>query len=385
MPTERNAPLQFSDRATLDTKTKRVVSMRDGVLEYLGAELGREPEDAVFTVYRSPATVANAAMKTTGLPIVDGHVSTQEPAPDTGSYITDSLLVEQLDEALDATLAAAHTAEVTQDLVASIQSGKREVSLGYTAELAEHHKYDFEQVNVEPHHLSAEESGRCGPSCSFVDHRKPVSIGDNTMVQKTNFPQAFLDENGEVNMQKIVEIASALPEAIKSVPVDKLQEVMPQLQELVSMASEGREQGADESTGDEETPAVEGDSGDYDEEGMEDKGMKDKAPEKEQGYTDAQVRKFADARVQAEVKRHASVIDKARRFLDESYDFTDKSTEQIMRDAVATETTESFEDSELPMAFKMLKPTQHRKEVETFGDRNPDAASKLSQLANEEL
>ena len=374
--------MYFTDRATLDTKTKRVISMRDGVLEYLGAEIGRQPEDAIFTIYRSPSTVANAAMRTNGIPIVDGHVPTNEPAPETGSYIVDSALVEHQDSATGATIAAAHTAEVTDDLVASIQSGKRQVSLGYTGELIEHPEYGLEQINIQPHHLSTEEAGRCGSSCSFIDHRAPNNHGESTMPAEAKngqpvIHQAFHDENGEVNMQAIVEIASSLPEAIKQVPLEKLQEVMPQLQELVAMSGAAQTQGEDSDYEDEE-------KGEEYDDANEEEHMADKAPEK-QGYTDAQVRKFVDAQVQAKVKEHAGVIQKARRFLDEQYDFTDKSTEQIMRDAVATETTESFSDHELPLAFKMLKPSQARKDVETFGDRNPDAASTFQTMADKEI
>lgn len=383
--------MYFEDRATLDTKTKRVISMRDGVLEYLGAELGKEPADAVFTVWRSPATLANAAMQMEGVPVVDGHVSTDGPAPETGSYVLDSQVLTHLDDATMATLVAGHHAEVTDELAASIEGGKRQVSLGYTAELVENEEHGLEQVNITPHHLATEQAGRCGPSCSFIDHRAPNGADEmpkDTTGDKSKMHQAFLDENGEVNMQQIVEIASKLPEAIKAVPVDKLQEVMPQLQELVSIAGTSSEEtGSEEQdTTDEDDPNEVTDPDDPDEEepmGDKDrKGKQDKAP---QGYTDEQVRKFADAQSQQAVKRHAEVIDKARYFLGEEYDFKDKSTEQIMRDAIATESSESFEDAELPMAFKILKPSQHRAEIESFGDRDPNTASKLDQIAEKEL
>lgn len=380
----------FHDRATLDVKTKRLIAMRDGVLEYLGEEIGRHPADQVFTVYRSPATLANAARHMDGLPIINGHVQPHGEPPESDSHILDTNVVDMRNEDTLTYVATAHNAQIDQVLDAAIESGRREVSVGYTGDLVEHEVYGLEQINIKPHHVAIEEAGRCGPECSFIDHRKPTVDGD-TMFRKNEQKkthQAFLDEDGNVNMQQIVEIASALPEAIKTVPVDKLQEVMPQLQELIALAQD---------VGSGESPSGEGDesttdtddipSDENEEEEMDDKAIKgkDKKPSDANGYTDAQVSKFVDTQVKQAVKNHAYVINKARNFLDESYDFADKSTEEIMRDAIATETTESFTDRELPLAFKMLVPSASREEVTSFGDRNPDQASKFETIADKEL
>ena len=37
--------LQFADRVEVDTQNKTAISVRDGVLEYMGSEIGMEPED----------------------------------------------------------------------------------------------------------------------------------------------------------------------------------------------------------------------------------------------------------------------------------------------------------------------------------------------------
>ena len=75
---------------------------------------------------------------------------------------------------------------------------------------------------------------------------------------------------------------------------------------------------------------------------------------------------FEDA-VSRALARHTEVIDKARNFLDASYKFPGKSSNQIMRDALATQYgRQQFTDSELPIAFKMLRiqPTG----LQNFGD-----------------
>jgi len=45
---------QFADTATYSDTERTAVSIRDGVLEYMGTEIGLEPPDKVFAVYRSP-------------------------------------------------------------------------------------------------------------------------------------------------------------------------------------------------------------------------------------------------------------------------------------------------------------------------------------------
>jgi hypothetical protein len=397
----------FHDRAILDMSTKRLVSMRDGVLEYLGREIGREPADKTFYVYRPPSALANAARKMDGLPILDGHVEPGQEPTECESYVLDTHVVEHRDDQRNATLAASHHAQVASDLQAAIESGKREVSLGYTADLVDTEK-GIEQINIQPFHLAAETEGRCGPACSFVDHRKPITGEDPMSLFKgkdkgsgqpqvfldksgevyMQLPKAFMDQEGQVNMQQIVEIASALPEAIKNIPVDKLQEVFPQLQELVKMAKENDPNMQGEEPEDEEEEER------YDSDGnpMTDKAkarayekLKDAQPQQQGKYTDAQVEKMVKDKVaqakQQAIKDHAYVIEKARKILDSSYDFTDKSTEQIMRDAIATQSIESYEDSELPLAFKMLQPPE-RSTVTNFGDRSAGGGSKFANDPN---
>ena len=99
---------QFADIATYSDTERTAVSVRDGVLEYLGAELGLEPADHVFNVYRSPATIANAAYAMAGIPLTGNHVSLDGPAPSDGKTLlpgTDyqcrcdyRLLIPEMDE-----------------------------------------------------------------------------------------------------------------------------------------------------------------------------------------------------------------------------------------------------------------------------------------------
>jgi hypothetical protein len=100
--------------------------------------------------------------------------------------------------------------------------------------------------------------------------------------------------------------------------------------------------------------------------GEEDKEEKDK-----EEFTDSAAFKDAVASaVKGEVKRYAEVVNKARNFVDADYDFADKSANQVMRDALVTQSTDKFEDSELPVAFKLLR--KPNTDYSQFGDTKPD-------------
>lgn len=173
--------------------------------------------------------------------------------------------------------------------------------------------------------------------------------------------KAFLDAEGAVSLEQIVEMATSLPEAIRKVPVDRLQEIMPALQEIMSYA---KEQGA--------MPEEEGET--MDEEKPDDVDEDETlADEDKPKFSDADFRKELDKQkakfADAEVKRYAEVVNKARNFLDSDYDFVDKTANEVMRDALATQSTDKFEDSELPVAFKMLRKADA--DYSKFGDSKP--------------
>ena len=343
---------QFADITTYSDTERTAVSIRDGVLEYLGAEIGLEPLDKVYTVYRSPATIANAAYAMAGIPLTGDHVSLDGPAPIDGGRVESSTVIDQIDEPTHSRLAVQNKLAVSDSLQITLKD-KRQLSLGYEADLVPHSKWDYEQVNIVPHHLAAVSDGRCGPLCSFLD-RKPE---EKNMPEKVKL---FLDAEGQVNLEQIVEIATALPEAIKKVPVDQLVKLMPAMQEIMAYAKEQGVVTEEDPTEGEEDMTDEGKTGE------EDKEEKDK-----EEFTDSAAFKDAVASaVKGEVKRYAEVVNKARNFLDADYDFSGKSANQVMADSLATQSTDKFEDSELPVAFKLLR--KPNTDYSQFGDTKPD-------------
>jgi hypothetical protein len=368
---------QFADLAVYSETARTAVSVRDGVIEYLGAELGLEPLDKVFTVYRSPATIANAAYAMAGIPLTDEHVSMEGPALDSGSRVESSVVIDQLDESTHSRLAV-QTKVAVNDTLQLLLKNKRQLSLGYEADLVPHSRWDFEQINIVPHHLAAVRAGRCGPLCSFIDRKPdtPVKPQEGDTMKPKKLIKAFTDAEGSVSLEQIVEIATALPEAIKKVPFDQLVKLMPAMQEIMSYAKEQGAMPADEGMEDEELTD-------------EEAAAKKEAPAAEEdkpkeNFADSKAFKDAVASaVKGEVKRYAEVVNKARNFVDAEYDFAGKTANAVMRDALATQSTDKFEDSELPVAFKLLR--KPNTDYSQFGDTKPDTGlmSRISETLGE--
>ena len=173
--------------------------------------------------------------------------------------------------------------------------------------------------------------------------------------------RAFTDEEGSVNLEQIVEIATALPEAIKKVPVDQLIKLMPAMQEIMAFA---KDQGALPA---EELEVEDEDTGTGSEEMNDGEGK-----EKKEVFADSA--KFKDAvasAVKGQVKHYAGVVNKARNFVDGDYNFAEKDANSIMRDALATQSPDKFEDSELSVAFKLLRKANT--DYSKFGDTMTDS------------
>jgi len=349
---------EFADYATYSSTDRTAVSVRDGVLEYLGVEIGVEPADKIFTIYRSPATIANAAYAMSGIPLTDEHISMVIDAPDTGSRVQDAVVIDQLDESTHSRLAVRNKLTVSDAMQVSL-SDKRQLSLGYSADLIPHQRWDYEQININPHHLAAVPAGRCGVLCSFIDRKLPTTEPEEGETMP-KMHKAFNDAEGAVSLEQVVEIATALPEAIRKVPVDKLSELVPVMQEIMSYMGD---QGVIEEVEVEET--------DEEAKGM-DATDTDKENDKED-FADSTEFKDAVAKIAgAEVKRYASVVTKARNFLDSDYDFTSKVANEVMRDALATQSSDKFEDAELSVAFKLLRKKESN--YQNFGDTVHEAS-----------
>jgi len=323
----------FFDAVTFDVEQKTAVSVRDGVLDYFGHELGLEPANKIFKVYRSPAQIATVAPLMAGIPLTNDHVDIGQPVPQSVGKVISAAVID-FTEGEASHLAIKNTLEVQSDFLATL-TDKRELSLGYEARLIEDDKYDFRQVDIRPHHLAVVDAGRCGSGCRFLD-RSPNN-GDNTMT---------LDE-----LIKVVEAMAAEVAELKKA--------------LAPAEDPAPEAGTDNATEEEEVKKEE----------EEAKKVKDSA---------ALEARFQDAVTKATTEQVATtlaIIDRARQFLPTDYKFADKSGNQIMRDAIATQHPDArFDDAELGVAFKLLR----QPETKPFADFGRGNMGKFAELKNKE-
>ena len=352
-----NKKMLFTDnvKITLDG-AKMAISVRDGVQEYAGIELGLEPYDKSFKVYRSPDTIKAIKDQLVGIPVTNGHVELEDIPPEKIiGFIDGSELVKYRNELLSSTIAIKNKVKLSDNMIQLLNS-KNQLSLGYFAETENHGSYDFEQVNIIPHHLAIVENGRCGTVCKFRDERKDMDPNELDNPEGTEITdedtvtteEEVTDAEMPVNLQRIAEVVNDLPEAVKLMSLTELEKLVPALELAINTARAATPNGqtALEGTESETLP----------EEGMEE--INDEAetitktdePAKAD-FKDSKA--FKDA-VMVVAGHRVDVILKAKKFLDENYDFK-KDTLTMMRDVLATQTKEKFKDEEVGVAFKMLK------------------------------
>lgn len=364
--------VSFTDTAVYDADRKKLVSVRDGVQMYYGFELGVEPREDKFQVFRAKDTIQNIVELMPGLPITLGHVPLGDQKPiDAIGKVLDAELVDGVDENTKSTVKIKNRVDMSEIPY------DNELSLGYYADLVPCELYDFEQVDIVPHHLAVVKRGRCGDVCKFTDQ------GDQDMHKKEELNKAFTDADGQVNMQQILELVADLPEAIKKMDIKSLGKFVPVLQRAMEAAGvmEAAEGGEEVAHGGDVPPA----DNPLEAEAPAAAAEVEDAPETEEEMKKkemADAKAFSDsvmAATKKETARYASVMVKAQGFLPKDYKFADKCSMDIMRDALALHHTEKFEDSELSTAFKLLKKTV---DYSQFGDSKPGS---LSQLKDKEI
>lgn len=351
----------FTDKVCFDAAKRYCASVRDGVQEYHASEFDMEG-DRMIRVYRSPETVADLADALNGLNVTDEHVELKEIEADSIiGNIFDSELMEHFDEETETTMLIRNGINLSDDMIELLKDGKRELSLGYRGDMIDSEIYDYEVVNIEPHHLALVDNARCGKACTFEDRGK-------TMKLKQLFADAGIieDEEGEsVNMQKVLELIKELPELVKTASLDEIKALVPILEDIMAKAKEGDQ--AVETEDDE--PEEEIEDAEEDEE--------DKVKMSDAAFADAVAKK---AHAMADAKM--AIIDKAKGFLDDGYDFRSKSDIQIMKDAIATQHNEEIADADLSMAFRLLKNATH---YDSFGARSAGSADPFLTTGEKEI
>lgn len=313
-----------------NTEKRTVISIRDGVQEYLGVELGIEPLDKVFKIYRSPETIRKLKDALVGIPLIENHIEPDGHIPDDikkGS-ILNSTEIENIDSSNNSTIAMQNEITLYKD---KLEFPYKQLSLGYKAKTLPSADYDFEQTEIMPHHLAIVEAGRCGDVCEFKDEKgvKPMDLNEL--------------------LAKLKEMLTNASDADKALVLEAMDGIMPKFETV-------------------------------DEDAMEKK-FEDAKKTAVSNFMDSKV--FKDAMLNYGNER-ASIVTKAKNFLDEKFDFKDKTNEAIMSAVVAAEyPNESFKDAEIGVAFKLLK--EREQTVHTQMVDFKDAKENIKKVFDEEM
>lgn len=324
--------ITYTDKQSLESK--KVISVRDGYQEYLGAEIGLEPMDKVFKIYRSPETIRELNDKLKDIPLTIEHLDDlDKKVPDTEKVgrIISSKIINSNTKDKDETINLEN--EIYTDENKLKYNQYKQLSLGYKATTLPHTKYDFEQIDIIPHHLAIVEKGRCGNGCKFLD--------------KEGVTEMTLEE-------LIAELKKKMGEAKdedKKKAMDKMADMFPKKEDT---KDEDIQKAKDEAK--EEAKKEYSDS------------LSKVKEEALKNFQDSEV--FKQAMLDAGNER-VGVISKAVNYLDKDYKFEDKQNLEIMKDALSAEyPNESFKDNEIGVAFKMLKEKQKVDEVINYNDND---------------
>lgn len=296
-----------------------VVSMRDGVYLYKGSEIGLGDANT-YKVYRSPETVKKIDL--TGVPLTLGHITDYESKFVAHGSVRDNKIIEKKNDAVKQSIEIHNKIKACPELKKAVDEGIKELSLGYEVTQIDKRDdkavdYDFEVVDIVPHHLAVVPKGRCGSSCKFKD------------------------ENAEAN--KKMEIKTA-------------KEAVAAISQIVAMMSDLPDN--DVNAIKKQMRAAVGEMKKSPKEMAAEKMAKIEAEKKQKAEQEAEVEKKVKDAVEKETKDILAVYDKAKSLnvLDSNFDYAGKSKSEIMKAVVDAKYKEgTFTDAEIGVAFKMMK------------------------------
>lgn len=235
---------------------------RIGSMEYLGIEIGKEPNQVYDVHVTSDDLFNDATMKSfEHMPVTIehpeeqevtasnwdelsvGHISNIRPDP-TNEYLLGDVVIN------------------SPKAIKLIQDGKVEVSCGYDAELIEDDGI-IKKVNIKGNHLAIVDEGRCGEKCKLGDSTMKKTLADSLRglfkpkptAKKTTLADSkkrLADAQGEYT-QKLADLAalvsSDVPAEEKQAAIDALtaelqavsEEINSVMEEIASLTVESAE------------------------------------------------------------------------------------------------------------------------------------------------
>ena len=209
---------------------------RTGTQEYLPEELGLTPGSislpsgpGLISVYRpeeevfAPETMASFE----GMPVTNDH-------PPDGVDV-DNIRRLQMGHAHnirrgsgeESDLLLADLIITDERLIEAVLHGKREISCGYTYELAEENG-QYIQRKIRGNHIAVVDAGRAGPRVSIKDHKQPER-STSTMKKSLTKLLARMAKDGDV--ETVAEFIEEMIEGEPETPVEAVAEVVEEVAE----------------------------------------------------------------------------------------------------------------------------------------------------------
>jgi len=170
-------------KATIDEETgfltATVTLARIGIQDYLSSELELDDEEKqVVKVFRSVDEVSSddSIKSFTNLIVTNNHPLTPVSVANVKSLQTGTVSGVFFDDKLKVLKGIITITD--QKTIKAIQSGKKEVSVGYSNDLVKKtglwdgQKYDYIQKNIKANHLAIVQAGRCGSACKITTDNK---------------------------------------------------------------------------------------------------------------------------------------------------------------------------------------------------------------------
>jgi hypothetical protein len=173
------------------------------------AKIFREAEDVFH-----PDTIASAQ----GKPVTNDHPD-NDVTPESWKELAHgfAMNVRRGEGAMD-DLLLADLLITTPEGIKEVQSGKREISLGYEADYEDLAPGAGKQSNIIINHIALVEQGRCGPRCAISDS-KPTSTKGSTMKGKNKILDAMMRAFKAKDAEEVEKIAEEVKDEGKGMGI----------------------------------------------------------------------------------------------------------------------------------------------------------------------
>ncbi len=189
---------------------------RTGWMQYLGQEVNRDDlYDKLVDVYRSPEEVFSPAAIASfeGKSVTDGHPQ-QWVGPDNyASFEKGQVMNVRQGSGDESDCLVADLMVKDPTLISEIESGKREVSCGYSHDLQPMENDKYQQTNIRGNHVAIVPAGRAGDRIAIKDQRpterrKKMS---KALDQKSIWAKMFASFAKDAEPEELVEASKMGP------------------------------------------------------------------------------------------------------------------------------------------------------------------------------